>query len=340
MGRWDFFDYTPSKPRPARGGIKAQSRRGSFGANWWGKRWIAVLEGFHLGARLSRGKSYARQGQVLSVAVDRGVVTASVQGSRAKPYQIKIGLKAFAPAEWKRVAGLLAAEPILVAKMLASELPGEIERAFAGAGLSLFPERHDDLKTSCSCPDWSNPCKHIAAVYYILGEAFDQDPFLIFKLRGRDRQELFEMLGNSPASGPDSAAASSLSGSGASKTGATVKRGKKAGLNEQPPEQDERSERSQRGDQTEQFQPAEQVVLPADLTAFWKGNPEPGEDPVPEMLPVSTLRGAAAALPSQLGNFPFWQGGEPLLALLEPLYKQVVDAGLTLILGGRKEQSS
>jgi uncharacterized Zn finger protein len=344
MGRWDFFDYTPSRPRPARGGIKAQSRRGAFGANWWGKRWIAVLEGFHLGARLSRGKSYARQGQVLSVAFDRGAVTASVQGSRAKPYQVKIGLKSFPPPDWKRVAGLLAAEPILVAKMLAGELPGEIERLFAGAGLSLFPERHDDLKTSCSCPDWSNPCKHVAAVYYILGEALDQDPFLIFKLRGRDRQELFEILGSSPASdSPDATVASSLPGSGASKTGAAGKRGKRAGRNEQtiptkPPEQDEQSERIERGEQTEHFQPAEQVALPADLTAFWKGNPEPGDAPealpVPDMLPASTLRETAAALPRQLGNFPFWQGGEPLLAVLEPLYKQVVEAGLALILGG------
>jgi|GEM_PF-2190529 hypothetical protein len=157
------------------------------------------------------------------------------------------------------------------------------------------------------------------------------------------------MLGSSPASDTDSAAASSLPGSGACKTGAAGKRGKRTGRNEQtiptePPEQDEQSERIERGEQTEHFQPAEQVALPADLTAFWKGNPEPGEAPealpVPEMLPASTLRDAAATLPRQLGNFPFWQGGEPLLAVLEPLYRQVVEAGLALILGGEKEQSS
>jgi uncharacterized Zn finger protein len=343
MARWGFFDYKRSRPIPVEGGIRAQSRRGAFGANWWGKRWIAVLEGFHLGARLSRGKSYARRGQVLSVTVSQGVVTASVQGSRKTPYLIKIGLRTFTPAGWKKVAGLLAAQPFLVAKMLAGELPGEIEQVFTGAGLSLLPERYEDLKTSCSCPDSSNPCKHIAAVYYILGENFDQDPFLIFKLRGQSRQELCELLGVSPASGADPAAASSSPWPDASGTGAGDRRAKRnaqataAGLAGLP-------DPLEPAEQAEHSQPAERTPLPADPVIFWKGNPEldthPGTLSVPEMLPAPAVKGrpdAATALLRRLGNFPFWQGSAPLLDLLEPLYQQVAESGLALMTSEEKE---
>lgn len=200
MGRWNryFFNgyYTPSRPREAKGGIKAQSRRGDFGESWWAKRWIGVLESFNIGARLGRGRSYARQGQVLSIHIDKGRVISKVQGSRPKPYNVRIEVKTLSDAEWKKLAESLARQAIFAAKLLAGEMPQNIEEAFQDVKLSLFPRRSDDLKTSCSCPDWSNPCKHIAAVYYLLGEEFDRDSFLIFKLRGIDREEFLGLLGD------------------------------------------------------------------------------------------------------------------------------------------------
>ena len=87
---------------------------------------------------------------------------------------------------------MLSQQVIFTAKLLAGEMPQDIEQAFTDAGLSLFPAQSKDLDTECSCPDWSNPCKHIAAVYYLLGEEFDRNPFLIFKLRGMEREESFE----------------------------------------------------------------------------------------------------------------------------------------------------
>lgn len=189
-----FNDYEESRPLAARGGIKARSKRGAFVENWWSKRWIAVLESFNLGARLTRGRRYARQGQVLSIEVDRGQVTASVQGSRAKPYRVEIKLKPFSKTRWKKVANCLASQPVFMARLLAGEMPEDIEQVFEDAGLALFPEKMRDMETDCSCPDWSNPCKHIAAVFYLLGEEFDRDPFLIFKLRGLNRDELMTML--------------------------------------------------------------------------------------------------------------------------------------------------
>ncbi len=196
MSRWGYWDYfEPTKPRAVKGGIKAQSKRGAFGASWWAKRWIAVLESFDIGARLGRGRSYARKGQVLNVEISKGAVKAKVQGSSSRPYSITIKIRALPPADWKKLAQALAREALFAAKLLAGEMPQEIEQVFTQAGLSLFPAKLRDLETNCSCPDWSNPCKHIAAVYYLLGEEFDRDPFLIFRLRGLSRVELIELLG-------------------------------------------------------------------------------------------------------------------------------------------------
>lgn len=195
----DFVRYPESRPRAVQDGIKAKTKRGAFGENWWSKRWIAVLESFHVGARLARGRRYARQGQVLSIEVDRGQVTARVQGSRKKPYRVVIRLSPFSQPQWEKVTSCLTSQPLLVASLLAGEMPGNIEGVFNEAGLSLFPQEIEELDTDCSCPDWSNPCKHIAAVYYLLGEEFDRNPFLIFKLRGLDRDELMTMLAGEAA---------------------------------------------------------------------------------------------------------------------------------------------
>jgi uncharacterized Zn finger protein len=204
---WWSDIYPRSKPKAVRGGIKAQTTRGAFGQSWWAKRWIAVLEGFNLGARLSRGRSYARAGQVRSIAVGDGKVTAQVQGSRPSPYRVTIAVRQLDPREWSKATARLNQQAAFAAKLLAGEMPAEIETVFADAGVTLFPARLDDLETECSCPDWSNPCKHIAAVYYLMGEEFDRDPFLIFRLRGMDRAKLVKALGagTKPSAPPPSA---------------------------------------------------------------------------------------------------------------------------------------
>jgi uncharacterized Zn finger protein len=187
--------YPPrSKPLEARGGIKAQSLHGDFGRSWWARRWQALLDSFRLGGRLARGRIYARQGQVLSIDVNQGVVTARVQGSRPEPYHVKIAVKVLSPRQWEHLLEVLAGQALFVAKLLAGEMPQDIEQVFARAKLSLFPQKRGDLRTDCSCPDEANPCKHIAAVYYLLGEEFDRDPFLIFRLRGLQRDQLLARL--------------------------------------------------------------------------------------------------------------------------------------------------
>ncbi|MBI3121064.1 MAG: SWIM zinc finger family protein [candidate division NC10 bacterium] len=200
MAWWREFGYfPPSRPRAAKGGIKAQSRGGTFGKSWWARRWIETLESFNIGARLQRGRSYARRGQVLSIEISKGTVSARVQGSRPKPYQIQIKVVTLSKAHWRRLADALDRQALFAAKLLAGEMPEDIEKAFQSADLSRFPDKGKDLQTDCSCPDWSNPCKHIAAVYYLLGEEFDRDPFLIFKLRGMEREELIRLIGGTAA---------------------------------------------------------------------------------------------------------------------------------------------
>jgi uncharacterized Zn finger protein len=202
MARWEPWDddsyyrdyYPPSRPRPAKGGIKARSQRGTFAASWWGQRWITVLESFGLGTRLTRGRSYARLGQVVRLEIKEGAVDARVQGSRATPYAVSIGLKRISKAQRDKLGISLASDIALVARLIGGELPPAVEKCFANAGAPLFPERAKDLITSCSCPDSSNPCKHIAAVYYLLAEEFDRNPFLLFELRGLPRDEFMALL--------------------------------------------------------------------------------------------------------------------------------------------------
>ena len=119
MSYWnDYRRFKPSIPREAKGGIKAQSKRGTFGESWWARRWIAVLESFNIGARLGRGRSYARRGQVLSIEIDKGKVGAKVQGSRLKPYHIKLEVKTLSASDWQKLAKFLSRQAIFSAKLL------------------------------------------------------------------------------------------------------------------------------------------------------------------------------------------------------------------------------
>jgi len=197
MGRWGYGGYpyyAPSRPRKVENGIKLKSRRGEIGSRWWSRRWIQVLESFHLGARLDRGKSYARQGQVIALNIAAGIVSAKVQGSAPSPYRVSITLQPLSQQEWQRIVEVMASQAKYAAKLLAGEMPDNIEDAFIESKIPLFPTKSRDLKTDCSCPDSSNPCKHIAAVYFILAEKFEEDPFMIFKLRGMDKEDILGRL--------------------------------------------------------------------------------------------------------------------------------------------------
>lgn len=186
--------YPPSKPRPVEGGIKARSKRGDIAQTWWSERFITVLTESGLGGRLQRGKNYARKGQVISLELQPGVVNAVVQGSRVRPYRVRIGVTPFGKTEWAAVEQELAGDVWYMARLLAGEMPDDIEQVFTRAGLRLFPAGAGDLSMDCTCPDWGVPCKHLAAAFYLLAESFDEDPFRILAWRGRTREDLLANL--------------------------------------------------------------------------------------------------------------------------------------------------
>lgn len=189
-GYRDYEWYPESRPIATEKGLKSRSKRGEFTRNWWAKRWIGALERLMDTNRLRRGRRYARGGQVLSIEECSGGVVAEVQGSRTRPYRVTVELEALTEEQWKSVIDALSGRALFTARLLAGEMPEDIEESFSAAGVSLFPERRNELRTSCSCPDWAEVCKHTAAVHYILGEQFDEDPFLLFRLRGRSEEKL------------------------------------------------------------------------------------------------------------------------------------------------------
>jgi len=175
-------------------GIKARSQGGQFSQHWWARRWIEAMESIVDAARLQRGRSYARTGQVLSLDETRNGIEARVQGSRPQPYDVNIQVTPLTDRQWNQVIDALSEQALFTAQLLAGEMPANIEDAFNASGVSLFPSETGDLTSACSCPDWANPCKHVAATHYILGDRFDDDPFLLCRMRGRSQEQILQAL--------------------------------------------------------------------------------------------------------------------------------------------------
>ncbi|PMR60914.1 hypothetical protein C1A38_11675 [Verrucosispora sp. ts21] len=191
-GRGRFADY--GRPRRVDGGLRARSSRGAIGVSWWSRRFLEVLESFALGTRLTRGRAYARAGQVVRLDIAPGTVSATVQGSRPRPYQVHIALAVFPEQLWTRIEAELAGQAFFSARLLAGDLPAELEELFTAVGAPLFPATVTELQQRCSCPDSAVPCKHLAATFYLLAEAFDADPFALLHWRGRSRDALLDRL--------------------------------------------------------------------------------------------------------------------------------------------------
>lgn len=297
MSFWihNYLRNEASKPLSTKAGIKAQTKRGAFGQSWWAKRWIAVLEGFAMGPRLTRGKTYARNGQVVSLTIDKGRVAAKVQGSRRTPYSVHIEMGTLTPDEWAKVGGALASQASFMARLLGGQMPEDIEEVFTASGLNLFPKSLREIHTNCSCPDWAVPCKHTAAVYYLLGEEFDRDPFLIFKLRGMEREELIETaLGREREPDP------------------------------QPVLNKARKKK-------EKAVPEKTLVpepLPCDPARFWSDRTQEIRLELDLSAPASD-----ALLPKRLGRFPLWRGQDDFLPALTPVYLKAALSGLSVIMG-------
>lgn len=200
---WDdpWRAYPASKPRSIEGGIASRKQRGAMADTWWSKRLVDLLDSYGLGARMQRGRRYARQGQLVSFDVQPGLVVAQVQGSRSTPYVVSVQFSTLDEQQWELVQREIDATLQFSARLLAGEVPSDLEDVFARAGVPLLPRRWNDLRASCSCPDWEIPCKHVAAVLYVLADRLDDDPWLLLLWRGRTREQVLARLGS-----PDEAA--------------------------------------------------------------------------------------------------------------------------------------
>jgi uncharacterized Zn finger protein len=166
-----------------------------FGSTWWGSAWVDALEhgGSGYESRLPRGRTYARRGAVRELELAPGHLAARVVGRSGELYQVDIGVRQLAPAEWEQVADAISSRAAHLAALLDGELhPGVVADA-AEVDVQLLP-RPSDLRPDCSCPDWAEPCKHAAAACYVAADELDRDPFGLFLLRGMGRDELVELV--------------------------------------------------------------------------------------------------------------------------------------------------
>jgi uncharacterized Zn finger protein len=151
---------------------------------WWGKSWIKNLEGYaDYSSRLPRGRNYIRNGAVIDLGIENGVINALVAGSKATPYEVSVTI---APLNSRTRGRLLTKcrEAITgLPMLLAGEFPKDLEKKFLARGDGLFPAPRE-IQFDCTCPDWASMCKHVAAALYGAAVRLDEKPELFFILRG------------------------------------------------------------------------------------------------------------------------------------------------------------
>lgn len=188
--------YPVRIPRYA-AGIRAQESRSGGARTWWARRWLEVLERMGLGARLGRGKHYAVSGQVTGMRFEGPHVEAQVVGTRPDPYRVTIDFRVPEDAAREAIVSRIKGEPMIAARLIADDMPTEVEQAFRDCGIDFFPGGKlapgvYDMTTACSCPDYANPCKHVSAVLLILGEEIARRPMTLLELRGIAEEDIYE----------------------------------------------------------------------------------------------------------------------------------------------------
>jgi uncharacterized Zn finger protein len=269
----------------------------TFSRTWWGKRFIEALESFTDAGRLARGRSYAKNGKVVNYSLHDGLITAKVEGSinpyfgvyKTPYYKVKISISQISNERWTKIISQMSQNAGLVSKLLLNEIPDNIETVFKAAQVSLLPENRRVFETDCSCPDYENPCKHIAGVYYLLAAQLDQDPFLLFELRGLPRARLQTELSKSPLGQILSTALSAEA------------------ANLQPSNSYYTKPQSSTASKQEI------------LDTFWHGN-----KPLPTAIEPTVPPPVPAILIKKAGDFPpFWQKDSSFIEVMEEFYQRV-----------------
>ena len=264
---------------------------------WWGKTFVAALESFTDSGRLSRGRAYSSDRRLKTFEIKDGLAQATVRGNvnpyfgvyKEPTYITTIKLKAVSRAQWSKVIAEIAGKASFISKLLLNEIPDNIEDCFKPLGLNLLPKVRKDCVSSCSCPDWGDPCKHVAGVYYRVAAELDRDPFLLFELRGISREDLRSELERSTLG---KALSQELGTQGQLSDPVTS-------LYTRPERQD----------------------LPEEVTLrdFWHGKKNQ-----PAILPTSSSARVPAILIKKQGDFPpFWHRDQSFIAVMEEFYERV-----------------
>lgn len=261
---------------------------------WWGQRFMAALEDFTDSGRLQRGRSYSTDNRIKHWLLQQGGVDAKLRGNinlyfgvyKEPTYNVHVEMTHLTAAQWQAVIQRLTRRADFIAKLLLNEIPENIESVFADVGVHLLPNSYQDFKVSCNCPDYAVPCKHIAGVCYRLAAQFDQDPFLLFAMRGLTAEQLAQALADSPL-------------------GKVLSEAKTGGAVELPP--------------VDSFYTRPiPINLPeaTSLTSFWQG-----QQPLPKSLEASHVAIIPAMLVKKGGDFPgFWQKQSSFIDVMEDFY--------------------
>jgi uncharacterized Zn finger protein len=273
----------------------------NFSRSWWGQQFIAAMEKLGDSGRLSRGRSYARGNKVKQFEIQGVEVTAKVRGSvnpyfgvyKEPLYTTTIHFQPISAAQWAKAIALISSKASLISQLLLNEIPDDIENTFATLDLNLLPRSRKDFSANCSCPDYGNPCKHIAGVYYLVAAELDRDPFLLFELRGLSRQDLLTELAKSPLGQALSA---------------------ELQQEDRPP-----------AIATTYYTAPQKIAAPppTDLRQVWQGRKR-----LPTTLEPATTPPVSGIAIKKQGDFPsFWERDNSFIAAMETLYTQVRNKG-------------
>ncbi len=269
----------------------------NFSRTWWGQEFIQALEHISDDGRLSRGRAYVNNGKMTFFEIKDGIVAATVRGSinayfgvyKEPLYITTIEFQPISAAKWAAAIALIASRASLISRLLLNEIPSNIEDSFTTLGLHLLPHGEEDFNTQCSCPDYGNPCKHIAGVYYRVAAELDRDPFLLFELRGLSREDLHKELAKSPLGQALSAEL-------------------------------QLSQGSLKPAESYYTRPVTVVAEPVEhLQDFWQGTKRLPQTIEPLAKPL------VAGIPiKKQGDYPaFWQRDNSFIEVMEELYEQV-----------------
>ena len=273
-----------------------------YAKTWWGQRFIEALEDFTDSGRLQRGRSYSTDNRIKQWLLKDGKVEAKMRGNvnpyfgvyKEPTYKVSVQMTHLSEVQWQKIIQKLTQRASFIARLLLNEIPENIENVFADAGVHLLPNDYRDFKVACNCPDYEVPCKHIAGVCYRLAGQLDQDPFLLFEMRGLALEKLLQELASSPLGKVLSEAKSS----------ATVELAPVASLYTRPV----------------MIEPPQEISL----KGFWHG-----QQPLPKSIEPSQAATIPAILIKKGGDFPaFWHKQNSFIEVMEDFYVRMRKATL------------